>query len=238
VNRIIVGFGPGWDRATFSIHNIVDGVFISRGGTVNARVEGIKHVETDYFVMVDDDVILADDWIEQMWKYSHKINALSGVVPFNERHAKIFKKMTKPILRTTGGARTSNVLMHKNWFRNLRVPEMHGVDENVWFMNYLQNGAIAYYTVPVLSSHSKDLPVTPVKTGIRMAARWRRMGRYKNWLQMLKHITRNLAGAFKASFKTRDCYYIVKMTKNTIGYFIGFGLWHEYYKKYDYSCKF
>jgi hypothetical protein len=159
-------------------------------------------------------------------------------VPFNERHAKIFKRIKEPLLRTKGSARTSNTLMRKAWFKNLRMPIVHGVDENIWFMNYLKKRAIKFYTVPVLSRHSHELPVTPIKTGIRMAARWHRMGRYPSWKGMLKHIIGNLIGAYKASFRTRDCYYIVKMTKNVIGYFIGYGWWHKYYKKYDYSCKF
>jgi hypothetical protein len=239
VARIIVAVGIGCNKKTVEkLGKLpVDVVFLVSGGTVNARLEAISRVSTEYFVMVDDDVILKENWIEDMWEFDHKIAALSGVVPFNERHAKIFKQRTKPILRTTGGARTSNTLMQKIWFRNLRVPYMYGVDENIWFMDYLRDGGIKSYTVPVLSRHSKRLLVTPVKTGIRMAARWHRMGRY-NWIGMLKHIARNLIGAYKASFKTKDCYYIIKMTKNVIGYFIGFGWWHKFYEKYDYSCKF
>jgi glycosyltransferase involved in cell wall biosynthesis len=248
VNQILIVFGWGCDISTIQqVADVVkDGstrLLFSLGGALQARVEAIKFgVQTDYFVFVDDDVILKDNWIEDVWKYNDGNSALGGVVPFNERHAKVFKKIKKPILRIKGAARTSNTLMRKVWFEDLKIGlnnnQLWGVDENIWFMDYLRERAINFYTVPVLSRHSRKLPVTPIKTGMRMGARWHRMGRYPSWKGMLKHIIGNLVGAFKASFRTRDCYYITKMSKNIIGYFIGYGWWHKYYKKYDYSCKF
>ena len=248
VNQIVVMVGMGYDIPTFQVcADIMKGMdsrfMMSLGGALQARLEAIKgYGSTDYIVLVDDDVILKDNWIEEVWKFNDGNSALGGVVPFNARHEKIFKRIKEPILRTKGSARTSNTLIRKEWFDdidfNLRPVSVWGVDENTWFLNHLMKKGIEFYTVPVLSRHSKKLPVTPIKTGIRMAARWHRMGRYPTWKGMLKHIIGNLVGAFKASFKTRDCYYIVKMSKNAIGYFIGYGWWHKYYKKYDYSCKF
>ena len=89
VNRIIVVDAYSTDETIDVIKRYFDDVVVvrTRAYRGKAREIGIKLVETEYFMFVDDDVVLCDNWFNKAIKYFEKdpkVGAVWGVdIPCN-----------------------------------------------------------------------------------------------------------------------------------------------------------
>ena len=182
----------------------------------------------EWIASIDDDVHLKDVWIEEIWSYiKHKNMAVGGRVAFNKRHSKWFVSK-KGVETQTSRGRVQNTLLRKDWISGINAVEVWGIDENIYITELLTKKGIEWYTVPVNSIHSNGCFPNAIGEGTRCGARWRRMGYYKTWPQILKHSIRAILGGIKISFMTRENFYIQAAIKRAIGYIRGFVRWNKY----------
>ncbi len=215
--------------------NIVDVHLYEPYGAVSARLRGISKVETEYFVLVDDDVHLKDGWIEEIWPYMNDgIGAVGGRVAYHEKHMKWFSKNKNTISVKIFG-RTQNTIIRKETLKGLKYFSVWGIDDNIFFTQYVTSKDWKWLTVPIDSYHVRGCTELSFIVGARGGARHRVMGIIPSWFSICHKFVQNLGGAFKAAYKTRELWFIWHGIKQSIGLVYGFGNWGKYYAKYDFG---
>jgi glycosyltransferase involved in cell wall biosynthesis len=155
VHRLIVVDGYSTD----STENIVRKYGEKRGNVVllkdhgtrgSARLKGIREIETDWFVFVDSDVILSDNWHEKVWKHVEKdVGGVWGTeVWAGIRHPlvlKLFLMVTRRIFELRGG--THDLLVRYETVKDIDIPKNLHVFEDAHIKNWIEKKG--YRVVPV-----------------------------------------------------------------------------------------
>lgn len=134
VNRLIVVDGCSTDKTL----EIVDRFRRSYGNVIliedqgtrgSARQKGIEAVETEWFMFVDSDVVLCDQWFEKAEKYMEEdVGAIWGIevwsVVRNPAFLKLFLQVTRKIFEIRGG--THDLLVRREAIEGIQIPkELH-----------------------------------------------------------------------------------------------------------------
>ena len=102
----------------------------TRGG---ARQRAIEEVETEWFMFVDSDVILCDNWFDKAKKFiENDVGAIWGIeiwsVIKNPRVLKLFKPITMKIFETRGG--THDLLIRYEAVKDIHIPyDLHAFED-------------------------------------------------------------------------------------------------------------
>jgi glycosyltransferase involved in cell wall biosynthesis len=154
VDRIIVADGYSTD-GTLEIlnkfdekhHNIV--LIQDRGTRGKARQIGIKEAKTEWFMFVDSDVILCDDWFNKAKPFMKEdVGAIWGTevwsVIQNATVLKVFLQTTRKIFETRGG--THDLLVRRDAIKDIRIPENLHVFEDSYIKDWIIN--MGYKVIP------------------------------------------------------------------------------------------
>jgi glycosyltransferase involved in cell wall biosynthesis len=138
VNRLIVVDGYSTDK-TLDIVNKFDKehgnvlLMQDKGGRGRARQIGIEHVETEWFLFVDSDVVLCKDWFKRAIKHTDKnVGAIWGIeiwsVLQNSPILKMFLCVTRVIFEIRGG--THDTLIRHEAVKDIKIPSnLHSFED-------------------------------------------------------------------------------------------------------------
>lgn len=145
VNRLVVVDGYSTDSTASIVETYKkkygNVVLIRDNGTRgSARLKGIRAVETDWFVFVDSDVILCDDWYEKAKKYvKNDVGAVwgtevwAGIVHPNV--LKLFLMTTRRIFELRGG--THDLLVRFEAVKDIDIPKNLHVFEDAHIKDWI-----------------------------------------------------------------------------------------------------
>jgi glycosyltransferase involved in cell wall biosynthesis len=145
VNRLIVVDGYSTDSTLEIIQKFGDRlgnvVLIRDNGTRgSARLKGIREVETEWFVFVDSDVVLCDDWYNKAKRYVEMdVGAVWGTEVWagirNPSFLKLFLKITRRIFEMRGG--THDLLVRFETIKDISIPQGLHVFEDAFIKDWI-----------------------------------------------------------------------------------------------------
>jgi glycosyltransferase involved in cell wall biosynthesis len=145
VNRLIVVDGYSTDRTLDIVGKFREEygkviVVEDKGTRGSARSKGIRLVETNWFVFVDSDVTLCDDWYRKAMSYVNAdVGAVWGIEIWDgvQKSAilKPFLKITRRIFELRGG--THDLLVRREAVEDIKIPENLHVFEDAFITEWI-----------------------------------------------------------------------------------------------------
>jgi len=145
VNRLIVVDGCSTDRTLEIVGKFREkygNVFVIKdnGTRGSARLRGIRLVETRWFLFVDSDVTLSNDWFNKATNYVNTdVGAVWGIEIWdgiqNSVVLKLFLKITRRIFDMRGG--THDLLVRHEAVEDIEIPENLHVFEDAFITGWI-----------------------------------------------------------------------------------------------------
>jgi glycosyltransferase involved in cell wall biosynthesis len=119
-------------------HNIK--IIFDHGTRASARQKGIKSVQTEWFMFLDSDVILCNDWFKKATKnIEPHIGAIWGIEVWstlkNTKTLKLFLIITHKIFEIRGG--THDTLIRSRLVKDIKIPGNLHVFEDTYIKNHI-----------------------------------------------------------------------------------------------------
>jgi glycosyltransferase involved in cell wall biosynthesis len=146
VNRLIVVDGYSTDSTLETVEkfrekhgNVV--LIKDRGTRGSARLKGIREVETEWFVFIDSDVILCDNWFSKAKTYvRNDVGAVWGTEVWagmkNPTVLKLFLRITRKIFEMRGG--THDLLVRYDTVEDIDIPRNLNMFEDAFIKNWIE----------------------------------------------------------------------------------------------------
>jgi glycosyltransferase involved in cell wall biosynthesis len=147
VNQLIVVDGYSTDgtlkildRFNNKYHNVK--VTLDKGTRATAREKGIRQVTTDWFMFVDSDVVVCQNWYKKALKHLDKTSgAVWGIEVWstiqNQATLKMFLRVTRKIFDLRGG--THDTLIRTDLVKDIRIPRNLHVFEDAYIKDWITN---------------------------------------------------------------------------------------------------
>ena len=145
VNRLIVVDGHSTDRTLEIVgkfHRQHGNVVVAEdnGTRGSARSKGIKLVETEWFIFVDSDVVLCDNWYTKaLICVNGDVGAVWGIEIWNGIHhptvLRLFLKITRRIFELRGG--THDLLIRTETVKDIAIPDNLHVFEDAFITEWI-----------------------------------------------------------------------------------------------------
>ena len=146
VARLIAVDGYSTDK-TLNILNQFNGkyhnvkIIMDRGTRATARQRGIADVNTAWFLFVDSDVILCNDWLKKAQKFlSDDVGAVWGTEIWSTIESpatlKIFLRITRKIFEVRGG--THDTLIKTKLVKDIQIPKKLHVYEDAYIKDWIE----------------------------------------------------------------------------------------------------
>jgi glycosyltransferase involved in cell wall biosynthesis len=126
------------DRFNDKYHNVK--ITFDRGTRATAREKGIRQVTTDWFMFVDSDVVVCQNWYEKALKHLDKTaGGVWGIEVWstikNLGTLKMFLRVTRKIFDLRGG--THDTLIRTDLVKDIRIPRNLHVFEDSYIMDWI-----------------------------------------------------------------------------------------------------
>lgn len=179
VNRVIVvdGYSTDHTMEILSKFNEKYGnvVLIQDGGTRGkARQRGIEEVETEWFMFIDSDITLCDNWFHKAKKFmKDSVGAIMGIEIWsaikNPRFLKLFKQITMKIFEIRGG--THDLLIRYEAVKGIQIPYNLHSFEDAYIKEWItKKGYKVIATYDPYCIHNRPRNVWTLKSGVSMTA--------------------------------------------------------------------
>jgi len=154
VARLIVVDGYSKDKTLDIVnrfnekyHNVK--IIMDKGNRATARQKGIENVTTDWFLFVDSDVVLCDDWFTKAQQcIDAKVGAVWGTEVWstieNPATMKLFLLITRKIFEVRGG--THDTLVRTELVKDIQIPKQLHVYEDAYIKDWIEQKG--YQVIP------------------------------------------------------------------------------------------
>ena len=231
VNRLIVVDGFSEDETINFLRRFPSvKVIYDEGNRATARQKGIEEVETDFFVFVDDDVILCNEWFKKAKELIHgKLGGLWGVAypvepltkKYHEAMAKIYK-MNIPQLSIRQGylrGQMHDTLIRTSVVKDIKIPKDLHVYEDEYIRRWIEKkGYIWLPTVKPYCLHYKAQH--SYKEGWLTGFLGKKYGYFPKKL-FLKHVTFFMGKLGLLLLLTRNFKVFNRELKKELGFILG-----------------
>jgi glycosyltransferase involved in cell wall biosynthesis len=128
------------DRFNDKYHNVK--VTLDKGTRATAREKGIRQVTTDWFMFVDSDVVVCQNWYKKALKHLDKnAGAVWGIEVWstiqNLATLKMFLRVTRKIFDLRGG--THDTLIRTDLVKDIRIPRNLHVFEDSYIKDWISS---------------------------------------------------------------------------------------------------
>ena len=147
VNQLLVVDGYSTDNTLQILDRFNDKyqnvkVTFDRGTRGTAREKGIRQVTTDWFMFVDSDVVVCQNWYKKALKHLDKTaGAVWGIEVWstiqNLATLKMFLRVTRKIFDLRGG--THDTLIRTDLVKDIRIPRNLHVFEDSYIMDWISS---------------------------------------------------------------------------------------------------
>jgi glycosyltransferase involved in cell wall biosynthesis len=145
INHLIVVDGYSTDKTLeimreFQKKHVNILLMQDRGSRATARQKGIDQVKTEWFMFVDSDVVLCEEWFKKAEKYVGKnVGAIWGIEVWstiqNPAMLKMFLWITRKIFDLRGG--THDTLVRTCLVKDIEIPKGLHVFEDAYIKNWI-----------------------------------------------------------------------------------------------------
>ena len=207
-------------------------------GLAYARRMAIDEVETEWFVVVDGDVVLCDDWSKQMEQQlaetillnePKKVGAICGPLYRNKVHHEWLKKAPRSIRETDFRLFTYDTIILTDAVRDWEVDESVNSYEDYLLTQHITALGYGCYFVPVFSYHNHQ--GSDFKAGAWNGAGGRMVGVFTNIWQALYSSLRTFGGGLKLGIEMRSKWFIIYSFRVSCGILYGYIRWKRYIHK-------
>ena len=120
-------------------HNVK--IILDEGNRATARQKGIENVTTEWFLFVDSDVVLCDDWFKKAQQYiSADVGAVWGTEIWSTLGSpaalKLFLLTTRKIFEGRGG--THDTLIRTELVKDIEIPKKLHVYEDAYIKDWIE----------------------------------------------------------------------------------------------------
>jgi len=145
VNNLIIVDGYSTDKTIEIVNefqkkhgNVI--LIQDRGTRGTARQKGLSRVATDWFVFVDSDVVLCENWFQKAIEYVHKdVGAIWGIEVWStiqkQATLRMFLWITRKIFELRGG--THDTLVRLASVRDIQIPSTLHVFEDAYIKEWI-----------------------------------------------------------------------------------------------------
>ena len=186
LNRLIVVDGYSNDKTLEILRKFQEKqgsiiVIQDRGTRSTARQKGIDQVRTEWFMFVDSDVVLCQDWYKKAQKHlCQKVGAVWGIEVWStiQKPAilKLFLWITRKIFDLRGG--THDTLIRTDLVRDIKIPENLHVFEDTYIKDWItQKGYKLIACYNPFCIHYRSASVWTIQGSINIIAESIRAGR-------------------------------------------------------------
>jgi glycosyltransferase involved in cell wall biosynthesis len=128
------------DRFNCRYHNVK--VTLDNGTRATAREKGIRQVSTEWFMFVDSDVVVCQDWYKKALKHvDESAGAVWGIEVWstiqNLTTLKMFLRVTRRIFDLRGG--THDTLVRTYLVKDIQIPRNLHVFEDAYIKDWITN---------------------------------------------------------------------------------------------------
>jgi len=145
VHRLIIVDGYSTDNTSVIIdaynqkHRNIEVIF-DHGTRASARQKGIIAVQTEWFMFLDSDVVLCNDWFKKAIKnIEPHVGAIWGIEVWstikNHKTLKLFLIVTSKIFEIRGG--THDTLIRSKLVKDIKIPNKLHVFEDTYIKNHI-----------------------------------------------------------------------------------------------------
>jgi len=186
VNRLIIVDGYSTDKTLEIVRefqkkhgNVL--VIQDKGNRATARQKGIDQVKTEWFMFVDSDAVLCEDWFKKAEKYVGKnVGAIWGIEVWstiqNPAILKIFLWITRKIFDLRGG--THDTLIRTGLVKDIEIPKVLHVFEDTYIKDWItQKGYKLIACYDPYCVHYRPAGVWTIRGSLNIIADAIRMGR-------------------------------------------------------------
>jgi glycosyltransferase involved in cell wall biosynthesis len=194
VNRLIVADGHSIDNtmeilAKFKkkYGNVLS--IYDNGTRATARQKAIENIETEWFMFVDSDAILCDNWFNKAKNFMKKdVGAIWGIeiwsVIKNPQVMDIFKKITMKIFEIRGG--THDLLVRYDAVKDIQIPpNLHSFEDAYIKEWIIKRGFKVVAAYQPYCLHLRLPHIWTVETGINTALNEIRCGLFSKYRELL-----------------------------------------------------
>lgn len=145
LNRLIIVDGNSTDKTIEIVRefqkkheNVL--VLQDKGNRATARQKGIDQVKTEWFMFVDSDAVLCQNWFKKAEKHlDHKVGAIWGIEVWstiqNPEILKMFLWITRKIFDLRGG--THDILIRTDLVKDIEIPRALHVFEDAYIKDWI-----------------------------------------------------------------------------------------------------
>jgi len=145
VNRLIVVDGYSTDKTLQIVGDFQEKhgnvlLLQDKGTRATARQKGIDNVKTEWFLFVDSDAVLCNDWFKKAEKHlGPNVGAVWGIEVWstiqNPTILKLFLTVTRKIFYLRGG--THDTLIRTSLVKDIKIPKMLHVFEDAYIKDWI-----------------------------------------------------------------------------------------------------
>jgi glycosyltransferase involved in cell wall biosynthesis len=249
VNRILVVQSARGPEGQFMMldrmkaRGDIDEIILEEKGLAFARWLGIQEVETDYFVFVDGDVVLNDDWYLVMREWYAPVTEIliAGRDYLYKPPAAMFATLARNIPhmdylnkhefceREKRRMFTYDTIIKTEYVKDWKPPEGLNAYEDYHMMQHIlkKGGVIWRVKNPSLHLHQGS----DFKAAAWNAAGARMVGIYKNWKDVTKVFFKTIFGGIKRTFEMNCDWFAINAVRCAFGYMYGYFRYKKFIKK-------
>ena len=186
VNRLIIIDGYSTDNTLQIVSqfqkkhgNVL--IIQDKGTRATARQKGIDHVETEWFMFVDSDAVLCQDWFKKAEKHlAETVGAVWGIEVWstirNPLMLKMFLLVTRKIFDLRGG--THDTLVRTDLVKDIEIPKILHVFEDAYIKDWItQKGYELIVCYIPYCIHFRPASVWTIRGSLNIIADAIRVGR-------------------------------------------------------------
>ena len=186
VNRLIVVDGYSTDRTLQIVREFQEKhgnvlLLQDKGTRATARQKGIDHVKTEWFMFVDSDAVLCNNWFKKAENHiGPGVGAVWGIEVWstirNPMILKLFLMVTRKIFDLRGG--THDTLIRTDLVKDIKIPKILHVFEDAYIKDWIiEKGYNLVACYDPFCIHYRPASVWTIRGSLRIIADAIRFGR-------------------------------------------------------------
>jgi glycosyltransferase involved in cell wall biosynthesis len=170
-----------------------------------ARKNGVLAAKTEWVAMVDDDMLLPDNWLELVTKaITPQVGAIGTVAVHKNRHVAAYERVVGTVYNLNEldtNPHINNIIIRRQLMENYNPPKLF-FGEDQYFKRYVQKAGYVWKVLPFLGATHLGTSKDYVTIGIS----YRRYGHFKLFQLVRRMVARFIftpyAALINLSFKT------------------------------------
>jgi glycosyltransferase involved in cell wall biosynthesis len=146
-----------------------------------ARKNGVLQAKTEWVAMVDDDMLLPDDWLQKITKaIEPKVGAIGTVAVHKNKHAAAYERVVGTVYNLSKldtNPHINNIVIRRKLMENYNPPRLF-FGEDQYFKRYVQKTGYVWKVLPFLGATHLGTSKNYVTIGISYR-RYGHFGLYK-----------------------------------------------------------